>query len=70
MGLVTGFQTKVDPHVVFAGGGQLFSDSYTRKELPPGTSSRNSQFVRVISAWVFQETLRLHIDNVEDHRVK
>ncbi|OAX35296.1 Dolichyl-diphosphooligosaccharide-protein glycosyltransferase [Rhizopogon vinicolor AM-OR11-026] len=69
MGLVTGFQTNVNSRVVFAGGIDLFSDEYARKELPSGTPSGNSQFARDIATWVFQETLTLRIDSVEHHRV-
>jgi oligosaccharyltransferase complex subunit beta len=69
MGLVTGFQTNANSRVVFAGGIDLFSDEYARKELPSGTPSGNSQLARDIAAWVFQETLTLRIDSVEHHRV-
>jgi hypothetical protein len=43
--------------VVFAGGIDLFSDKYARKELPSGTPSGNSQPARDIVAWVLQEML-------------
>ncbi|KAG1736863.1 Dolichyl-diphosphooligosaccharide--protein glycosyltransferase subunit WBP1 [Suillus paluster] len=69
MGLVTGFQTNVNSRVVFAGGVQLFSDEYARKELPSGTPSGNSQFAKEVAAWVFQEKLALRIDSIEHHRV-
>ncbi|KAJ8585670.1 Dolichyl-diphosphooligosaccharide-protein glycosyltransferase [Rhizopogon salebrosus TDB-379] len=69
MGLVTGFQTNANSRVVFAGGIDLFSDEYARKELPSGTPSGNSQLARDVAAWVFQETLTLRIDSVEHHRV-
>ncbi|KAJ8591972.1 hypothetical protein M405DRAFT_860111 [Rhizopogon salebrosus TDB-379] len=69
MALVTGFQTNVNSRIVFAGGIGLFSDEYARKELPSGTPSGNSQLARDIAAWIFLETLTLHIDSVELHRV-
>ncbi|KAG2139009.1 Dolichyl-diphosphooligosaccharide--protein glycosyltransferase subunit WBP1 [Suillus clintonianus] len=69
MGLVTGFQTNVNSRVIFAGGVQLFSDEYARKELPSGKPSGNSLFARDVAAWVFQEKLALRIDGVEHHRV-
>ncbi|KAF9234494.1 Dolichyl-diphosphooligosaccharide--protein glycosyltransferase subunit WBP1 [Melanogaster broomeanus] len=69
MGLVTGFQTAKNSRVVFAGGVELFSDEYARKELPSGTSSGNAPFARDVAAWVFQETMTLRIDRTEHHRV-
>jgi oligosaccharyltransferase complex subunit beta len=50
MALVTGFQTNVNSRVVFAGGIDLLSDEYARKELPSGTPSGNSQLARDIAA--------------------
>jgi oligosaccharyltransferase complex subunit beta len=70
MGLVTGFQTNVNSRVVFAGGIDLFSDEYARKELPSGTPSGNSQPARDIAACVLQEMfIILRIDSVEHHHV-
>jgi oligosaccharyltransferase complex subunit beta len=69
MGLVTGFQTTKNSRVVFAGGVELFSDEYARKELPSGTPSGNAPFARDVAAWVFQETMTLRIDRTEHHRV-
>ncbi|KAF9228804.1 Dolichyl-diphosphooligosaccharide-protein glycosyltransferase 48kDa subunit [Gyrodon lividus] len=69
MGLVTGFQTMKNSRVVFAGGVELFSDEYARKELPSGLPSGNAQFARDVTAWAFKETLTLRIDRTEHHRV-
>ncbi|KAG2360434.1 Dolichyl-diphosphooligosaccharide--protein glycosyltransferase subunit WBP1 [Suillus spraguei] len=69
MGLVTGFQTKVNSRVVFAGGVKMFSDEYAKKELPSGGAPGNALFATDVAAWVFQEKLRLRIDGVEHHRV-
>jgi hypothetical protein len=70
MGLATRFQTNMNSRVVPAGGIDLFSDEYARKELPSGTPSGNSQPAGDIAAWVLQEVLIiLRIDSVEHHHV-
>ncbi|EGN96280.1 hypothetical protein SERLA73DRAFT_185948 [Serpula lacrymans var. lacrymans S7.3] len=69
MDLVTGFQTSHNTRVVFAGGVELFSDEFTKKELPNGKPSGNAQFARDVVNWVFQESLALRIDHTTHHRV-
>ncbi|KAH7928174.1 Dolichyl-diphosphooligosaccharide-protein glycosyltransferase 48kDa subunit [Leucogyrophana mollusca] len=69
MGVVTGFQTAENSRVVFAGGVELFSDEYARKELSPGKPSGNAALARDIAGWVFQESRVLRIDSVTHHRV-
>ncbi|KAH7914085.1 Dolichyl-diphosphooligosaccharide--protein glycosyltransferase subunit WBP1 [Hygrophoropsis aurantiaca] len=69
MDLVTGFQTAENSRVVFAGGVELFSDDYARKELAPGKPSGNAAFARDVAAWVFQESNVFRVDSVSHHRL-
>jgi oligosaccharyltransferase complex subunit beta len=69
MGVVTGFQARSGARATWVGGVDLFSDAFAQKELSKGVKSGNQQFTRDISAWTFQESLVLRIDNTTHHRV-
>jgi len=69
MGIVSGFQTKDGARVTWAGGVELFSDAFARKELSKGKESGNAQFARDVTAWTFQESLVLRIDSTTHHPV-
>jgi len=67
MGVVTGFQTKNGARVTWVGGVSVFSDEFAKSEIAPGQQSGNVQFVKDISAWTFQETLVLRVDDATHH---
>ncbi|KAI0263754.1 Dolichyl-diphosphooligosaccharide--protein glycosyltransferase subunit WBP1 [Gloeopeniophorella convolvens] len=69
LGIVTGFQTRENGRITWAGGVELFSDEYANKPLPSGEKPGNVQFVRDIAAWTFQEKLVLRIDSTTHHLV-
>jgi len=55
--------------VTWAGGVELFSDAFARKEVSKGKGSGNAQFARDVTAWTFQESLVLRIDSTTHHHV-
>ncbi|EKM83135.1 hypothetical protein AGABI1DRAFT_111630 [Agaricus bisporus var. burnettii JB137-S8] len=68
MGVVTGFQTTTGARVVWAGGAELFSDEYAKKQISQGVESGNKQFAQEVASWAFQESLVLRIDHTEHHK--
>ncbi|KAI0668417.1 Dolichyl-diphosphooligosaccharide-protein glycosyltransferase subunit [Trametes maxima] len=69
LSLVTGFQSLNNGRATWVGGVDLFTDEFFDKEVTKGKQSGNRQFARDVSAWTFQESQVLRIDNVEHHRV-
>ncbi|KAL6308693.1 dolichyl-diphosphooligosaccharide-protein glycosyltransferase [Sparassis latifolia] len=69
LALVVGFQALHGARATWAGGVDLFSDEFAKKELPSGGKSGNEPFAADVAAWTFQESLVLRIDSVAHHRV-
>ncbi|KAH9935816.1 dolichyl-diphosphooligosaccharide-protein glycosyltransferase [Amylocystis lapponica] len=69
LGLVAGFQTLGGARATWAGGVELFSDDFAKKEISAGIKSGNQQFAADVAAWTFQESLVLRIDSIAHHRV-
>jgi oligosaccharyltransferase complex subunit beta len=85
LGVVSGFQTKENSRVLWAGGVELFSNKFMKKDvskyiifsvLPEvmlifsrGVMSGNRQFARDVSAWTFQESFVLRIDSTSHHHL-
>ncbi|KIY64111.1 oligosaccharyl transferase beta subunit [Cylindrobasidium torrendii FP15055 ss-10] len=69
LGLVTGFQVTDGGRALFLGGGAILSDAFANKALPDGSSSGNKQIAHDVSAWAFQESLVLRIDETSHHVV-
>jgi len=69
MSVVTGFQAVGGARATWVGGVELFSDAFINKEISKGVKSGNKQFCRDITAWTFQESLVLRIDNTTHHLV-
>jgi len=67
MSVVTGFQARGGARATWVGGVELFSDTFINKEVSKGVKSGNKQFTRDITAWTFQESLVLRIDNSTHH---
>ncbi|KDQ18554.1 hypothetical protein BOTBODRAFT_154498 [Botryobasidium botryosum FD-172 SS1] len=67
MGVVTGFQTKNGARVMWVGGVSVFSNEFAEAEVAPGQKSGNAQFAKDITAWTFQETMVLRIDEATHH---
>ncbi|CDO71858.1 hypothetical protein BN946_scf184940.g5 [Trametes cinnabarina] len=69
LSLVTGFQSLNNGRITWVGGVDMFTDEFFNKEVAEGKPSGNRQFARDVTAWTFQESNVLRIDNVEHHRV-
>ncbi|KAI0028193.1 Dolichyl-diphosphooligosaccharide-protein glycosyltransferase subunit [Vararia minispora EC-137] len=69
LGVVTGFQTKRNTRVMWAGGVELFSDAFAKKEVAAGVKSGNEDLARDIAAWTFQETMVLRLDSTTHHLI-
>ncbi|KAG9031402.1 oligosaccharyl transferase glycoprotein complex, beta subunit [Tulasnella sp. JGI-2019a] len=67
MSLVTGFQATSSARVTFVGGVKVFSDEFAKMEVAPGKVSGNAQLSKDITAWTFQESLVLRVDNATHH---
>ncbi|KAG8858498.1 oligosaccharyl transferase glycoprotein complex, beta subunit [Tulasnella sp. 330] len=63
MSLVTGFQATTGARVTFVGGVKVLSDEFAKMEVAPGKVSGNAQLTEDITAWTFQESLVLRVDN-------
>ncbi|KAF8913423.1 Dolichyl-diphosphooligosaccharide--protein glycosyltransferase subunit WBP1 [Mucidula mucida] len=69
LGLVAGFQPSEGARATFVGSAEIFSDKFAKKDLPTSGKSGNTQFARDLTAWAFQESLVLRIDETTHHLV-
>jgi len=67
LNVVTGFQTKQNTRIMWAGGVDLFSDEFINKASSTGVKSGNEAFANDITSWTFQETNVLRLDHTTHH---